>query len=96
LLPFLAVSCFFAHGISSSLIHPRAFALAVTLISDLMAAHFFFLVTDEGSWLDIGTSISHFVIAEATAAFLSLLLYASGLLLGGRQPLNYSGKKWAD
>uniref|UniRef100_A0A671TVP7 GPI ethanolamine phosphate transferase 1 n=1 Tax=Sparus aurata TaxID=8175 RepID=A0A671TVP7_SPAAU len=35
--------------------------------------HFFFLVQDYGSWLDIGTSISHYVIVMSMTIFLMLL-----------------------
>merc|ERR1719354_818423 len=46
----------------------------LTLIySDLMALCFFFLVQDHGSWLDIGTSISHYVIVCTMT--LSLLVF---------------------
>lgn len=47
--------------------------LTVLLMSDVMSIHFFFLVTDSGSWQDIGFSISHHVIATGTSCFLLLL-----------------------
>ncbi|CAH8499019.1 unnamed protein product [Heterobilharzia americana] len=45
------------------------------VLSDLIAIHFFVWLRDEGSWLDIGTSISHYVIAMSIslAAFLFTL-----------------------
>ena len=39
--------------------------------------HFFFLVQDSGSWLEIGTSISHFVIVMAMICFMLILLALS-------------------
>ncbi|TNN19523.1 GPI ethanolamine phosphate transferase 1 [Schistosoma japonicum] len=46
------------------------------VLSNLIAIHFFLWLRDEGSWLDIGTSISHYVIAMSIslAAFLFALL----------------------
>uniref|UniRef100_A0A8C9QQ30 GPI ethanolamine phosphate transferase 1 n=1 Tax=Spermophilus dauricus TaxID=99837 RepID=A0A8C9QQ30_SPEDA len=38
-----------------------------------ISQHFFFLVKDYGSWLDIGTSISHYVIVMSMTIFLVFL-----------------------
>lgn len=42
--------------------------------------NFFFLVRDYGSWLDIGTSISHYVIVMCMIIFLMLLFVLSHAL----------------
>ena len=47
--------------------------LMVLLMSDFMALHFFFLVSDQGSWQEIGTSLSHYVIAQANPIFVLML-----------------------
>jgi phosphatidylinositol glycan class N len=57
-------------------------SLAVLLFSDVMGLHFFFLVTDQGSWQEIGTSLSHFVIAESAVIFLQIFLVLAGVLVG--------------
>jgi phosphatidylinositol glycan class N len=48
-----------------------------------MTLNFFFLVRDSGSWLEIGTTISHFCIASAFIVFQILLFSISHLLVGG-------------
>uniref|UniRef100_A0A672IJD8 GPI ethanolamine phosphate transferase 1 n=1 Tax=Salarias fasciatus TaxID=181472 RepID=A0A672IJD8_SALFA len=46
--------------------------------------HFFFLVQDYGSWLDIGTSISHYVIVMSMTIFLMLLSVVTHILTSKR------------
>jgi len=46
-----------------------------------MGLHFLFLIKNTGSWLDIGMSISHYVIVQSLALFLSLMYGLAGLLI---------------
>ncbi|BFG05920.1 GPI ethanolamine phosphate transferase 1 [Drosophila madeirensis] len=55
--------------------------ICLLIICDIMGLNFLFLVRNQGSWLDIGSSISHFVIMEVTTLVLLLLSYAAKLLL---------------
>nr|DBA24635.1 TPA: hypothetical protein GDO54_012262 [Pyxicephalus adspersus] len=64
LIPFIMVMCAFETVQISAQISSKR-------------KHFFFLVKDYGSWLDIGTSISHYVIVMSMTIFLMLL---SGLV----------------
>ncbi|XP_027031737.1 GPI ethanolamine phosphate transferase 1 [Tachysurus fulvidraco] len=73
LIPFIIVTCTFESVQVSTRLSSRSLFLIVLVISDLMALHFFFLVKDYGSWLDIGTSISHYVIVMSMTIFLMLL-----------------------
>ncbi|XP_063700106.1 GPI ethanolamine phosphate transferase 1-like [Culicoides brevitarsis] len=54
--------------------------IMILIICDVMCLNFLFLVKNRGSWLDIGTSISHFVIMEATVLVLSLLYVVATIL----------------
>ncbi|XP_020642340.3 GPI ethanolamine phosphate transferase 1 isoform X1 [Pogona vitticeps] len=79
-IPFVLVSCAFeAVQVTTQLSSKRLF-LIVLVISDIMALHFFFLVKDYGSWLDIGTSISHYVLVMSFTIFLMLLSGLAQLL----------------
>lgn len=51
---------------------PALFA-AATLWLDGLTVHFFFAVLEDGSWAEIGASISHFVIAVLFNVFLALV-----------------------
>ncbi|XP_046690011.1 GPI ethanolamine phosphate transferase 1 isoform X2 [Silurus meridionalis] len=73
LIPFIIVMCTFESVQVSTRLSSRSLFLIVLVISDLMALHFFFLVKNYGSWLDIGTSISHYVIVMSMTIFLMLL-----------------------
>ena len=54
--------------------------LLILFISDAMALHFFFLVKDDGSWLEIGTSISHYVIVMSTILAVIIFFKLASLL----------------
>ncbi|KAM3928453.1 GPI ethanolamine phosphate transferase 1 [Leptodactylus fuscus] len=91
LIPFILVMCSFETVQISAQISSKSLFLIVLVISDIMSLHFFFLVKDYGSWLDIGTSISHFVIVMSMTIFLMLL---SGLVhLLTTKKLQITGKK---
>ncbi|KAH8331795.1 hypothetical protein KR074_012188 [Drosophila pseudoananassae] len=61
--------------------HEQQIFICLLIICDVMGLNFLFLVRNQGSWLDIGSSISHFVIMEVTTLVLLLLAYAAKLLL---------------
>jgi len=54
-------------------------------MSNMMGLHFLFLIKNTGSWLDIGMSISHYVIVQLLALFLSLMYGLAGLLIDGKK-----------
>lgn len=62
---------------------PSALFMVVMAISDVMTMNFFYMVKDEGSWLDIGTTISHFCIASLLCVFVAGLESVSELFVGG-------------
>ncbi|XP_021011977.1 GPI ethanolamine phosphate transferase 1 [Mus caroli] len=73
LIPFVLVMCAFEAVQITTQLSSKGLFLVVLIISDIMALHFFFLVKDSGSWLDIGTSISHYVIVMSMTIFLVFL-----------------------
>lgn len=62
---------------------PSALFMVVMSISDVMTLNFFYMVRDEGSWLDIGTTISHFLIASLLCTFVAGLEFLSEAFVGG-------------
>lgn len=60
-----------------------ALFMVVMAMADVMTLHFFWMVRDEGSWLDIGTSISHFVIGSLLNIFVAGLEGISGWFIAG-------------
>lgn len=57
--------------------------MLVMAISDFLTLHFFWVVKDEGSWLEIGSTISHFVIASLLCLFVASLEGVSEMLIAG-------------
>jgi len=68
---------------------PSALFMIVMAIGDVMTISFFWMVRDEGSWLDIGTSISHFCIASGLCVFVSGLEAVSEVFVSG---VEFEGK----
>ncbi|OQD73675.1 hypothetical protein PENDEC_c014G01316 [Penicillium decumbens] len=62
---------------------PSALFMVVMSISDVMTLNFFYMVRDEGSWLDIGMTISHFCIASALCIFVAGLEFLSEQFVSG-------------
>ncbi|MCJ1479354.1 Glycosyl phosphatidyl inositol anchor synthesis [Lambiella insularis] len=62
---------------------PSSLFMVVMAISDVMTLNFFWVVRDEGSWLEIGTSISHFIIASVFCVFVALLEFVSEVFVSG-------------
>lgn len=81
LVPYFALSAVF--GILSQAIDlpPHALFFLTISTTDLMTLRFFFLVRDSGSWLEIGTSISHFVISSGLLVFNMILFGISSVLV---------------
>lgn len=80
---------------------PSALFMVVMAVSDVMTLSFFYMVKDEGSWLDIGTTISHFVIASLLGVFVAGLELVSevmirGVEFGGKTIIQGNGKASGD
>ncbi|KAH8252751.1 hypothetical protein KR032_001651 [Drosophila birchii] len=61
--------------------HEEQIYICLLLICDVMGLNFLFLVRNQGSWLDIGSSISHFVIMEVTTVVILVFAQVAKLLL---------------
>lgn len=62
---------------------PSALFMVVIAISDFLTLHFFWVVKDEGSWLEIGSTISHFIIASLLCLFVASLEGVSEMFIAG-------------
>lgn len=62
---------------------PSALFMIVIAVSDFITLHFFWVVKDEGSWLEIGSSISHFCIASLLCIFVAGLEGVGEILTWG-------------
>jgi GPI ethanolamine phosphate transferase 1 len=54
----------------------------VAALGDVLTMNFFWMVKDEGSWLEIGMTISHFVIASLLSVFVAALESMSEVFVG--------------
>ena len=86
-IPFIIVACVFdaIHVILQVPVH--SLVLVVLVITDTMGLHFFYLVQDYGSWLEIGTTISHYVIMMGFIIFLIPIFGLARLFTGASLPM---------
>ncbi|CAG8651817.1 685_t:CDS:10 [Acaulospora morrowiae] len=82
IIPFFIVSSVFGIINKSLNLPPFGLFLLVLSTSDIMTLNFFYLVRDYGSWLEIGTTISHFVISSLFSLFLIILFLLSEVFVG--------------
>jgi len=83
IIPFALISA--ALGILNRRLGLKSSALTMVVmgVGDYIVTRFFWMVKDEGSWLDIGTTISHFVIGSVLSVFVAGLEGLSELLIAG-------------
>lgn len=72
-IPFLVVSCVLRTITVVLNITPERLFIIVLIYCNIMGLNFLFFIKNKGSWLDIGISISHYVIQQVTIVFLVLL-----------------------
>ncbi|XP_014255430.1 GPI ethanolamine phosphate transferase 1-like [Cimex lectularius] len=73
IIPLLLVSCAFRFVVVITRANTRSIFLVSLLFCEIMCLHFLFMVTNEGSWLEIGKSLSHYVIMEVMVLILIIL-----------------------
>ncbi|XP_050223836.1 GPI ethanolamine phosphate transferase 1 isoform X2 [Mercurialis annua] len=93
-IPFMLVICAFS-AITKLIRVPRMGCyFLVILFSDVMTIHFFFLVRNTGSWMEIGNSISHFGIMSAQVVFVLLLFALTNIYTKDIQIRSDSSSSW--
>jgi phosphatidylinositol glycan class N len=64
---------------------PSALFMVSMVLTDILTLYFFWVVKDEGSWLEIGSTISHFVIASLLCVFVAALEAVSAFFTAGME-----------
>ncbi|KAI0206195.1 GPI ethanolamine phosphate transferase 1 [Astrocystis sublimbata] len=62
---------------------PSALFMLAMSLSDILTLYFFWVVKDEGSWLEIGSTITHFIIASLLCVFVAALEGVSAAFISG-------------
>lgn len=79
-IPINLLSCCLRTIHAALRVNAKKMFLLMLIICDIMSLNFLFLVKNKGSWLDIGTSLSHFIIMEATVLIL-IIFYGIAQIL---------------
>ncbi|CAN1726031.1 GPI ethanolamine phosphate transferase 1 [Linum perenne] len=82
-IPFMLVICAFSAITKLQRVPRLGCYFLVIICSDVMTIHFFFLVRNTGSWMEIGNSISHFGIMSAQVVFVLLLFALTNVFTKG-------------
>ncbi|XP_070182673.1 GPI ethanolamine phosphate transferase 1-like [Littorina saxatilis] len=85
-LPFIVVSCILKAVQVVTRVPLRALMLIILLMFNFMGLNFLFLVRDFGSWREIGTSISHYVICMSTTTCIMVVMVFSHILTSWTLP----------
>jgi phosphatidylinositol glycan class N len=80
ILPILIVNCATAYMIKNANII-RYFRLYTLILCDILALELFFVIKTEGSWLQIGESISRYVILMTMIVIIIVFHFLASLLL---------------
>lgn len=92
LIPFILVASVFRALVWRKRELEKHFIL-VLLLSQAVSLQLFLDVQNEGSWLEIGTSISRFAIAQLSTLFLPILHFLSGIIMSkGGELISFSTK----
>lgn len=92
LIPFALVSANLGILNKRLGVAPSALFMVVMAITDFLTLHFFWVVRDEGSWLEIGSTISHFCIASGLCFFVAGLEGVSEMFIAGVEVENDSAQ----
>ncbi|CAF1008525.1 unnamed protein product [Adineta ricciae] len=90
ILPILIVNCATAYVMKNADMI-KTFRLYTLILCDILALELFFFIRTEGSWLQIGESISRYVILMAMIVILTAFQFLASLLLN--QKWNYFNEK---
>jgi phosphatidylinositol glycan class N len=80
ILPILIVNCATAYVIKNQDMI-RYFRLYTLILCDILALELFFVIKTEGSWLQIGESISRYVILMTMIVIIIIFHFLASLLL---------------
>jgi phosphatidylinositol glycan class N len=82
LIPFIMLSATLGILNKKLGVAPGALFMGLMVFGDWLTVNFFWMVRDEGSWLEIGETISRFCIVSALCVFVAALEGGSGWLVG--------------